>query len=59
MLKIKCLLIFLFTILSFSQKIENWNSKKDKIKIPFELSHNLIIVDVIFNGVNLKMIADT
>lgn len=59
MLKIKCLLLFLFTILSFSQKIENWNSKKDKIKIPFELSHNLIIVDVIFNGVNLKMIADT
>ena len=59
MLKIKCLLLFLFTILSFSQKIENWNSNKDKIKIPFELSHNLIIVDVIFNGVNLKMIADT
>ena len=33
--------------------------QKDKIKIPFELSHNLIIVDVVFNGVNLKMIADT
>ncbi len=59
MLKIKCLLLFLFTLSSFSQQIDNWNSKKDKIKIPFELSHNLIIVDVIFNGVNLKMIADT
>ena len=37
----------------------NWNSKKDKIKIPFELTHNLIIVDVNFNGIPLKMIADT
>jgi hypothetical protein len=37
----------------------NWTYKKDKIKIPFELTHNLIIVDVQFNGTQLKMIVDT
>ena len=37
----------------------NWTSDKNKIKIPFELTHNLIIVDVNFNGIPLKMIADT
>lgn len=57
--------IYLFTILllyatiSYAQDSIEWNFKRDKIKIPFELSHNLIIVDVIFNGVKLKMIADT
>ena len=44
---------------SVAQNSVSWNSKSDKIKIPFELSHNLIIVDVVFNGVKLKMIADT
>jgi len=57
--------IYLFTILllyatiSYAQDSIEWNFKRDKIKIPFKLSHNLIIVDVIFNGVKLKMIADT
>jgi len=37
----------------------SWPSKKDKIKIPFEFTHNLIILDVYFNGTQLKMIADT
>ena len=37
----------------------SWTSKKDKIKIPFELTHNLIILDVDFNGTPLKMILDT
>jgi hypothetical protein len=37
----------------------NWTTKKDKIKIPFELTHNLIILDVDFNGTPLKMILDT
>lgn len=37
----------------------SWTTKKDKIKIPFELTHNLIIVDVQFNGTQLKMIVDT
>ena len=52
------ILIF-FTFFSFAQDSIVWKSKRDIIKIPFELSHNLIIVDVIFNGVKLKMIADT
>ena len=52
-------ILILYGAISFAQDSIVWNSKKDKIKIPFELSHNLIIVDVIFNGVKLKMIADT
>ncbi len=52
-------ILVLFTVFSFSQDSIVWDSKKDFIKIPFELSHNLIIVDVVFNNVNLKMIADT
>ncbi|UGS24385.1 PDZ domain-containing protein [Flavobacterium channae] len=52
------ILIF-FTFFSFAQDSIVWKSKRDIIKIPFELSHNLMIVDVVFNGVKLKMIADT
>ena len=52
-------ILILYTAISFAQDSIVWNSKKDKIKIPFELSHNLLIVDVVFNGVKLKMIADT
>ena len=52
-------ILILYTAISFAQDSIIWNSKKDKIKIPFELSHNLMIVDVVFNGVKLKMIADT
>lgn len=36
-----------------------WNSEKDKIKIPFELSNNLIILKVNLNNVDLNMILDT
>ena len=52
-------ILILISAISFAQNSVSWNSKSDKIKIPFELSHNLIIVDVVFNGVKLKMIADT
>ena len=55
--KIVSLFISLFYFQAQSQN--NWTSKKDKIKIPFELTHNIIIIDVVFNGTNLKMIADT
>lgn len=58
----KCLQIvffFLFFLTLQAQKSVQWISKKDKIKIPFELTHNLIIVDVVFNEIPLKMIADT
>jgi len=36
-----------------------WKSSKDRIVLPFEFSHNLIIVDVVINDVPLKMILDT
>lgn len=52
-------ILIICSAISFAQDSIVWNSKRDKIKIPFELSHNLIIVDVVFNGVKLKMIADT
>ena len=52
-------ILILISAISVAQNSVSWNSKSDKIKIPFELSHNLIIVDVVFNGVKLKMIADT
>ena len=43
----------------FAQNDNSLNTRKSKIKIPFELSHNLIIVDANFNGINLKMIVDS
>lgn len=57
----KSLILFFIFIIATLQSQNNfiWNSKKDRIKIPFELTHNLIIVDVNFNGIPLKMIADT
>ena len=56
---IQIVFLFMFTVTLHSQSNFNWNSKKNTIKIPFELTHNLIIVDVDFNGVPLKMILDT
>lgn len=60
-MRIRPLIVFFFliSVTLQSQTDLNWISKKDKIKIPFELTHNLIIVDVTFNGIPLKMIADT
>lgn len=52
-------LILAYFFFGLLQAQNNWRSKRDKIKIPFELTHNLIIVDVVFNGIPLKMIADT
>lgn len=49
---------FLFWSINSIAQLE-WNSNKNKIKIPFELTHNLIIVDVVVNEVDLKMILDT
>ena len=54
---------FFFIITIFSCGLvhsqNNWVKSKNKIKIPFELTHNLIIIDVNFNGTPLKMILDT
>lgn len=55
---IKLILLTLFSFHSMSSQIE-WNSKKDKIIIPFELSNNLIIIDVEINNVELSMLLDT
>jgi hypothetical protein len=60
MLRIIFVLILFFTLATISAQNGNfWNHKKNSIKIPFELSHNLIIVNVNFNGVDLKMILDS
>lgn len=54
---IKIILLLLLSI-SANAQLE-WNTKRNKVKIPFELTHNLIIIDVVVNGVDLKMILDT
>lgn len=56
---IQIVFFFLLTVALQAQSTFNWLSKKDKIKIPFELTHNLIIVDAVFNNIPLKMIVDT
>ena len=57
--KLKILFFFLITISIPAQVNLESKSIKGKIKIPFELTHNLIIVDIVLNGKPLKMIADT
>lgn len=52
-------LILAYFFFGLLQAQNNWTSKRDKIKIPFELTHNLMIIDVTINGTPLKMIADT
>lgn len=52
-------LFFFYPLFFFGQSDTNWQSKKNKIVIPFELSNNLIVVNVNLNGSNLKMILDT
>lgn len=52
-------LIFFFSIISSVFCQSKWLSKNDKITIPFELTHNLIIAEVIINDVPLKMLLDT
>lgn len=57
----RILIIILFVLFSthslFSQV--EWNSKRDKIVIPFELSNNLILINVEINEVKLSMLLDT
>lgn len=52
-------LILFFSIISPAFSQSKWLAKKDKIVIPFELTHNLIIVEVEVNNVKLNMIFDT
>lgn len=54
----KFLLILFFITFSFQAQIK-FDTSKDKISIPFELAHNLIIVEVEINNEKLKMILDT
>ncbi|WP_445710811.1 PDZ domain-containing protein [Flavobacterium sp.] len=56
--KIPAILSFLFVYASlFSQT--SWLSKRNKIVIPFELTHNLIIIETEVNDVKLNMLLDT
>ncbi|WP_430400463.1 PDZ domain-containing protein [Flavobacterium sp.] len=55
---LKMIFFMLFSFHSLFSQVE-WNSKKDRIVIPFELSNNLIIIDVEINNVKLSMLLDT
>ena len=60
MKKFYLLLFILFTVLSsFSQEGFQFTSSKNKIKIPFQLINNLIIIPVEVNGVKLNFLLDT
>lgn len=48
---------FFLCITMFGQS--KWLSKRDKIVIPFELTHNLIIMEVEVNDTKLNMLLDT
>lgn len=50
------LLLFAFTSVFAQAK---WNSKKSSIRIPFELTHNLIVMNIQLNNTPLTMILDT
>jgi len=52
-------LLFIFLISISSHCQSKWESEKDKIVIPFELTHNLIIVEAEVNNVKLNMLLDT
>ncbi|MVO11119.1 PDZ domain-containing protein [Flavobacterium sp. TP390] len=54
-------LLILYFIANYlpCQGQNKWKSSKDKIVIPFELTHNLIIVNVKINNVKLNMLLDT
>lgn len=59
-MKFKLLLfITLFASQAFGQGIFKWNSKKDKIEIPFQLTMNLIVLPIELNNVKLNMLLDT
>lgn len=58
MKKFALLLIFTIT-LSHSQQDSSWTYKKNKIKIPFELSNSIPFIKVNLNGINLNMIFDS
>lgn len=51
--------VFFFLVLGKAHSQFEWKTKKETIIIPFELIHNMIIVDVKFNNTSLKMILDT
>lgn len=58
-LQISNIILFVFfSIPSLFSQVE-WNSKRDKIVIPFELYNNLILIHVEINDVKLSMLLDT
>ncbi len=54
---VQLFLLILISNAAFAQW--EWKSNKDRMVIPFELTHNLIMVDVVLNGISLKMVLDT
>ncbi|WP_313806929.1 PDZ domain-containing protein [Flavobacterium sp.] len=59
-MRIGYLLLFVFlTIQAFSQKGFQWESKKDKIVIPFTFVDNLIIIPIEINNTKLNMLLDS
>jgi hypothetical protein len=60
MKKLYLSLFILFTVLpSFCQEGFQFTSNKKKIKVPFQLINNLIIIPVDVNGVKLNFLLDT
>lgn len=58
----KIVLTFLFSILSlsvFSQDVFSFDSSSKKVKIPFQLINNLVIIPVKINGVPMNFLLDT
>ncbi|MEO8233774.1 MAG: aspartyl protease family protein [Flavobacterium sp.] len=51
--------IFFLFLSSYSQEGFQFTSNTKKIKVPFQLSNNLIIIPVKVNGVNLNFLLDT
>lgn len=60
-MKFRISIINLFILFSIQTLLSQvvWNSKRDKIVIPFELSNNLILIHVEINDVKLSMLLDT
>ncbi|MFM9989132.1 PDZ domain-containing protein [Flavobacterium sp.] len=60
MKRLYLLKFILFTFLSsYSQEGFQYTSNTKKIKVPFQLNNNLIIIPVQVNGVNLNFLLDT
>ena len=59
-MRMVCFLWFFFVaVFSYGQKGFQWESKKDKIVIPFTFVDNLIIIPMEINNTKLNMLLDS